>query len=54
MTRTFRYVRPDRDLAAVESWCERNGTVPRVLERGPDGLVRGISEVVEEGEERET
>jgi hypothetical protein len=48
---TFRYITPHATLAEAEAWCAANGLTPCVLERGPDGLIRGTCtpEVVHDG-----
>jgi hypothetical protein len=39
----FRYVSADVDEKVVEAWAKENGVDLIALERGPDGLVRGIA-----------
>lgn len=43
--RFFFYPMPHQTPEEVEEWAAKNGMRVKALERGPDGLVRGICEV---------
>lgn len=44
-TRFFFYPPPHATTDEALAWADKNGMQPRVLDRGPDGLTRGICEM---------
>lgn len=43
-----RYIPAKKTLAEAEEWCATKKLRPMFLERGPDGLIRGMAVEIEE------
>ena len=40
---TVHYVAAARTMEEIEAWCAARGLRPCGLERGPDGMIRGLA-----------